>query len=112
MSLFPVISKSASEVIGATNEMDRVGDSTFDGVRLLDLGILEEELVLETESGIVPHRFPRSVTVLPNSDQEMSVVFDAPLAVPLSGALDVVDRENPLVWIRSAIEVYIEKTRR
>ena len=91
MSFFVVVAKDSGEVVGTTNEVNRVGNTTLDSVGLLDLGVFEEEFLFEAESGIVPHRFPRSVTVLPYSDQKMSVVFDTPITVPVGGTLDVLD---------------------
>jgi len=82
MSRDVVFAKEVSKVIGTTNEVNRVGDATLDSIGLFDLGIFDKELVLESERIILPHVFPFPVTVLPNSDHEVSVVFDSPVTTP------------------------------
>jgi hypothetical protein len=72
---------------------------------LFDLGVFEEELVLKPERRIIPHRFPRSVTVLPDSDHEVSVVVNVPVAVPIRRPLDVLDGDGPLVDVGSPVEI-------
>jgi hypothetical protein len=101
-----VFTKEVEKVVGAADEVDGLGGLLLLlRVGLLDLGVLEEELLLETESLVFAHRLPHTVTVLPHADKEANVVVNVPLATPGLSGLDIVDREDPFERIFDGVDV-------
>ena len=99
------LAERVQEVVGATNEVNRVRQARLLATAGLDLGILQEELVRQSERRVFADRFPVAVAVLPDADEEMRIVLVRPIAVPGRRRLDVVEGELPLERIGSFVQV-------
>jgi hypothetical protein len=100
-----MLAEEMGEVVGATDEMNRVGQLALRRFVLFDLGVLEEELVPESERLVLLNSLPVAVPVLPDAHDEFGVLVDSPFACPVLRRFSPVDGEDPLGRIAERVEV-------
>ena len=70
--------------------------------------IVEEELPSESEGRIGEHGFPRTDSVLPDSDDEFRVLFGSPFDRPGLSGTDVLVGDLPGVDVRDDAEGFLD----